>query len=245
MKVILFVMIVLLSFASCNTSKKNTIEAQKIDMKFVRFDSIIHSWKGIDKDTFELKVTEQIKAHGDFIEAFNTGIIKVGSAYNAMYYDNLHEFLNYPIYDEINVAIQQKLSNLEAEKHNMQLAFGRLKTLYPKNTTPAVYFFNGVFNQSIVIIENGIGVRIDKYLGADCLYYKQMDMQQFQIKKMYKEKIPTDVLIGYLQTEFENNFADANLLANMIHSGRIMYLTQMLMPETADTVLWGYTAKQF
>lgn len=246
MRLFVYLLLILIFANACNDGVKNRkIKALPISLQIVRLDDSLAAWKNEDRVSVEKSVTSILKAHALFFEAYNTSIIKVGSAYSAHYYENILEFLKYPIFDELQEDIGTTFKDVGFIKQKLEPAFGRIKTLYPEKLIPYIYTYNGGFNQSIVLVENGVGVGLDKYLGVDCKYYKQMGMQQFLIDKMYPEKIPSDIIIGYLQGEFEYNFKDENLLAKMLHTGRIMYLADLLLPEVQDSVLWGYSGRDF
>lgn len=238
------IVVALLLMYSCETEnvyrKIDTVEGT---VTILRVDSLVNSFKNQSDSAVQTKIESFLGQHASFIEAYNRNVIKVGTVYSKDYNKNLQSFLHYPFYDELQTEINKKFSDISDLKKDVNVSFCRYKSVYPDFKIPSVYFFNGGFNQSVIIVDNGIGIGLDKYLGIDCPFYSQMGMQNYLIKKMYPEKIHSDLIIGFLQGEFPFNFKDENLLANMIHSGRIMYFTKCLLSEKNDSLLWGYSGK--
>jgi hypothetical protein len=62
---------------------------------------------------------------------------------------------------------------------------------------------------------------------------------------MSKENLVIGALTGWVSTEFEQPESNANLLTEMVHQGKILYLLDALMPKTAKPLKVSYTTQQF
>jgi len=87
---------------------------------------------------------------------------------------------------------------------------------------------------------------LDKYLGRDCQLYLEVNppIPSYLRNKMYKEKMVSDCMKGWLLSEFEKPDSARSLLQNIVYHGKILFLLQSLLPDESDTVILGYGAKQ-
>lgn len=196
-------------------------------------------------DTSDAKIPQTLKPFGDFAELYSTQIIKVGSMYNADYPRNLRMFLSYELFNDITDAIQKTFGKDKLSfESDLTLAFKHYKYYFPQKTIPNLFTFNGGFNQSIVIDSAIIGIGLDKYLGTKNVLYEKLEMEQFKKNVMYPEKLTSDCMFALAESEFPFSFANQNLLSSMLDEGRKMYFTKAMIPQIADTILWGFTGKQ-
>lgn len=54
-----------------------------------------------------------------------------------------------------------------------------------------------------------------------------------------------DLLKGWLDSEYLNDSAQRNMLAQMIYQGKLLYAMDVLLPEISDTIKTGYSASQW
>jgi len=183
--------------------------------------------------------------YGAFAELYSVNIIKVGSMYNADYPQNLKMFLSYEVFDDINEQIVQTFGKGdEVFRPALTNAFKHFKYYFPIKEVPVIYTFNGGFNQSVVIDSAMLGIGLDKYLGSSVALYKRLEVEQFKKSAMIPAKIAPDCMQAIFESEFPFNFATENLLSSMIHEGRKMYFVKAMIPDLADTTMWGFTTIQ-
>ncbi len=141
--------------------------------------------------------------------------------------------------------VEQEFSDFDETKKAINKAFKYFQYHFPEKELPTVYTYISGFNQSVVTAENIIGISLDKYLGRDCKYYKLLSTTPaYKINNMHQKKIPADVAYAWGMTEFPPAEDVTNVLGNMIYQGKLMYFTEALLPETADSLLIGYTEKE-
>ena len=61
---------------------------------------------------------------------------------------------------------------------------------------------------------------------------------------MRKENLAMDAMRGWVQSEWEQDPSQSDLLSQMIYKGKILYLLHNFMPEAPDSILTGYTGSQ-
>jgi uncharacterized protein YjaZ len=64
------------------------------------------------------------------------------------------------------------------------------------------------------------------------------------IRKFEKDYMVTDLMRGWLDSEYLNDSVQHSFLNQMIYEGKIMYALELLIPEEDDTLKTGYTAGQ-
>lgn len=139
------------------------------------------------------------------------------------------------------LKIYSDMSDIERD---LTTAFRRARYFLPQFATPNVYCHVSGLNQSLIIDETFISLSIDNYLGADYPLYKHIGIYKYQRPNMRREKVASDYITAWLSSEFSTNLAN-NLLTDIIHRGKILYAVSVLLPETPEHVIMGYSKEQW
>lgn len=239
-KNLLLFSVFILLFAACN-NKRSSVDVSNIDLDM--------SFMRLDKDVFELdlgNVQESSKAlseqYGDFFEIYNSLIIKLGNVSSAAYSERLTGFVTDYHMNKIYVKTQETYPNLAEIEKDITEAFKYYSYYFPDRTIPHLYSFIGGFNQSVVVSDSILAVGLDKYLGANCMFYDRLGTPQYLQKTMIPEMISFDAVKGWLITEFEYNDSIDNVVNNMIYKGKIHYALKSLFPEANDSLIFAFSA---
>jgi hypothetical protein len=130
---------------------------------------------------------------------------------------------------------------------NAQLtnAFKHLKYYFPDMPIPEVYTYVSGFNMSFMLMDDAIAIGVDRFLGNTCDIYDQLNFPRFRQYNMRPDRIPVESLQAWVGGEYlPEGGANGNLLQEMIHAGKIAYINTLCFPKAADTLLFGFTAKQ-
>ena len=101
------------------------------------------------------------------------------------------------------------------------------------------------FNQSVVTAEDIIGVSLDKYMGREFPYYKQLsNVPMYKITNMHRAKLVSDVAYAWGMTEFDDKGEATTVLDHIVHQGKLMYFVDALLPDVHDTLKIGFTSRQ-
>ncbi|MFB0926406.1 MAG: hypothetical protein QMB65_14170, partial [Vicingaceae bacterium] len=82
------------------------------------------------------------------------------------------------------------------------------------------------------------------FLGKDYAAYKQLGLPQYKTAFMSKEGLVAGAMLGWISTEFEMKEKNADLLTEMIHQGKTLYLLDALMPKASNTLKISYNNEQ-
>lgn len=243
-KQIFFLFLLFLIIYGCG--KKNKFEVDVSDI------NITIDIKRLDQDLFQVETDSIYKEiprlnekYGEFFKIYNQRVINIGNSNSKAYVDNLQAFRSDYGIKDAHEKVQEKYPDLDALEEKLTNGFKHYRYYFPEKQIPAVYSFVGGFNQSIVIADSALAIGLDKYLGRDCEIYDKLGWEEYRQKNMYKEKIPTDCMKGWAETEWTfNDSIDDNVLSNMLYNGKLLYFTRRMYPKAHDTLIAGFTGKE-
>ncbi|MBN1252771.1 MAG: hypothetical protein JXR51_05940 [Bacteroidales bacterium] len=226
---------------SCSNSKSD-IDISKIDVEI--------NFKQLNKDLIKNypdtpNVINLMKEYGTFFNLYTQGVLKIGNYNQKEFIPSLIKFNEYCYENGIVEKVEKAFPNIEEQKKELTLAFKHFKYYFPDKNIPDIYTFISAFNQSIVTDSGIIGIALDKYLGKDCEFYKQLAWDRYLVLKMTKEMIPVDCMKAYALMEFAYNDSIDNLLSNIVYEGKIAYFLDVILPKVPDTLKFAYTENQF
>ncbi|MCF6239943.1 MAG: hypothetical protein L3J74_01205 [Bacteroidales bacterium] len=236
--IILILSVLLLS---CNNNKFN------VDISNIDLDLNI---KRLDKDLFQNypdtpNVSKLQKEYGKFLDLYSLGVIGIGSPQSERYKDALMQFQKYCFEYRIPEKTDSVFPVIEDISIKLTDAFKHYKYYFSKKPIPEIYTFISAFNQSVVVDEGMIGIALDKYLGRNCTYYKQLGWDQYKIRRMEKNMIPVDVMRALAIMEFPYADSVDNLLNQMVYEGKIQYFLDAMLPNVPDSLKFAYTQAQW
>jgi len=243
LKPVVFIVLVLLISTSCKRNPlKVDLSGIDEEVEVVPFGKILFDLDG--KDTLQV-VTELSNEHPAFFNLFTYRIIRIGGIGDEDFPFLIKSFLQDTLIQEVKTTVYDEFRNTKWLEKDLQKAFKYYRYHFPDKELPAIYTYVSGFNQSVVTAENIVGISLDKYLGRDCEYYKQLSSTpQYKVMNMYKERIPSDVAFAWAITEFEDEQSTTTLLDNMIEKGKMMYVVDAMLPDTPDSLKIGYTQEQ-
>lgn len=244
MKAIVFYLaFVLLILFSCGRDKHDIdISGIDVDIEIRRFEKDLFE---IDPSGLEEHIIKLEKKYSRFFQIFNYKIIKIGSSQNEEYAELLRlfvtDYVSFKLYERTN----EVFPDLEELSDGIEECFKRYKYYFNKKPVPEIVTYISGFNQSAVSDENLLAIGLDKYLGRDEEFYKQVGgLYDYMLLNMHKDKILSDIMRLWATTEFGFKDSVNNLINNMIYEGKIMYFVNAMLPYQPDTLKWGFTDLQ-
>lgn len=223
-------------------NRNQEVDVSDIDLqiKVQRFDKALFE---VPHDSIWDYVPVWQKKYGNFFEAYNYRVIKIGGVNQLDYNEKLVNFLTDPYIENSYKDVQRVFKTLRFTSQLTE-AFKRIKYYFPDKEIPQVYTHISGFNQSIVIDSGYISIALDKYLGVDTKYYSMLRIANYIRLNMHPQKITSDVVLAYLLTEFPAKFDNSTLLDQMIYYGSIQYAMDQILPQTANSLKWGISQKK-
>ena len=214
-------------------------ETVKISVE--RFDKELFLMK---QDTIREAITWLYRRYDDFLDVFSYNVISIGSPSGRDYQAYLTMFLNDRLNREVFTETQKVFPELNSVEKKLSNAFSLFKGAFPGKETPQVVAFVSRFNKSCFTVGNYIGIGLDQYLGTSSVYYKKLELPQYQRINMFPEKIPSDAVYTWASATFPFNDSVDNVLARMIHEGKLMYFTGSILKNEPDSLIIGFTKNQ-
>ena len=100
------------------------------------------------------------------------------------------------------------------------------------------------FNYSNVLVDSTLAIGIETYLGSDNEFYKGLGLPRYKAMFMNEENIVPDAIRQWMLIEFPNNMNKTDFLSEIVYMGKIMYLTDALLPNTPDSLKIQYSKAQ-
>lgn len=231
--------------ANCSQSKFD-VDVSDVDVT-IDIKRLDRDLFAINPDSTEKKLPLLFDKYGEFFELYSYKIIALGNPYSPVYPEYLNSFITDYTMNQVQEKVQEKYSDIAPLKAELEEAFRHYKYYFPeeKYEVPQVYTYISGFNQSVVTADSMLGIALDKYLGADCEFYARLGWDRYKRRKMTPEKIITDCMWAWGNMEFPYQPETDNMLAQMIHNGKLHYFLDAVCPAQPDTIKFGYTLQQY
>jgi hypothetical protein len=209
--------------------------------------------KRLEKDLFALNPDEVIpkvpslkKKYGSFLQLFSM-VINTGDINEDSFGDFLLRFCSDKQNNEVYNLTMKQFPDIKPIETGLQDAFSHYLYYFPGKQVPAVFTCITGFNNSIITGDSLLGISLDRYLGADCPYYPRLNIYKYLAARMTPENIVPDCMYGWAASEWD--FASLkypvdNVLAEIIHYGKLKYFEKCMLPETPDELIFGFTPNQ-
>ena len=214
-----------ISLLSCSESNTVDVSAINVDTKLVRFDSLFYN----------IKNQEELSSLKD--------------AYPLMF---PKETTDSAWMNKVNSSDEQKVYKKSVKvfgdfgKQYSEIVdvFKHIKYYYPEFNAPEVFTILSDFDYRYPVLytPDRLFVSLDMYLGAD---EEEYDMfPRYLVKNMVKERVKVDVADAISRNVVSVDKYDRSLLSQMIYNGKLLYLSQKLIPSASDSLLIGYTKEE-
>jgi hypothetical protein len=216
--------------------------APAVQIKIDRFEKDLFA---LNVDSLEPGIKALKKKYGEFFEMFNYKMVGLGDCSTPEYKEDLSRFLT-DYYQNLNYKkVKQVYPDINGLTKELSDAFTNYRSAFPEKKIPHIYTCISGWNQSVVTSDTLIGISLDKYLGRDCEFYKQLQIDRYACYTLQREYITPDCmrLWGYTEFPFDDKQCNS-VLCNMLYEGKIMYFVKQMLPETQDSILFGYKSKQ-
>lgn len=209
--------------------------------------------KRLERDLFTLNPNQVIesvpslqKKYKGFLQLFSY-VINTGDINESSFGDFLLRFCT----DKQNVDVYsltaKKFPDVTFAEKGLQDAFRNYIYYFPEKKVPGVFTCITGFNNSIITGDSVLGISLDRYLGADCEYYPRLEIYKYIAARMTPENIVPDCMYAWGASDWvidSMNYSSDNVLAEIIHNGKLKYFEKCMLPEIKDDLLFGFTPEQ-
>ncbi len=220
-----------------NTEKKSNIVAVH------RFDQELFS---VDIYSFEKGAAELTRKYPKFMTLFSNRIIEIGDTSSEDFYNYLKMFTTDQAVFNMYKRVEKVYPDFVSYSALLDEGFSKFNNFFPDKKIPEVYTYVSGFNQSVVTTEDFVGVSLEKYLGYEEPLYNELTpaLPLYERNRMNPSNLVPDIFRAWIVTSFDYPEKQNNLLANMIHEGRSVYLLKQIIPDLPDTIVLGFDTKK-
>jgi hypothetical protein len=209
--------------------------------------------KRLEKDLFTLNPDEIIptvpalkKKYGGFLQLFSL-VINTGDINEPSFGDLLLRFCSDKQNNDVFALTMKKFPDINSVETGLERAFSHYLYYFPERNVPAIFTCITGFNNSIIVGDSLLGIGLDRYLGADCEYYPRLNIYKYIAARMTPENVVPDCMYGWGASEWDFSalkYPVDNVLAEIIHNGKLKYFEKCMLPETSDEIIFGFTPGQ-
>jgi len=246
-RLILIPVIITLLFISCGPNKKEA-DISSLEQE-VSILNLQDSLGQIDFSQPEREYQRLYQNFGDFWTNYTEDILQIGSGQEEATLQLMQEFLTYPDIELSNQAIQEELNSmLEGYSNALDLAFRRYRFFFPEEQLPEIVYMNSGHNFAVFPTQQHLGIGLEFFLGSDHVISQSLDPQlfpQYMRAKMEPRFLVPDALRGWLLVHYQDQYYhEENLISNLMYWGKMMYILELMLPETSKASLIDYTEDQ-
>ena len=225
-------------FSSCKFKSEKEIDEVKIQ----RFEQeLFDSTNGFNQAHFSKLATK----YGLFYKSFCTDLINIPHEESRdMFRNALVSFITYPTIKQLKHEVDSVFPSLEQEEKQLSEAMEIYHENFPKADRVKFVSFLSEFGYAHVTYDSIIGIGLDMYLGDKYALYPALEFPEFMYLKLRREYMVPNTIKALAIGKYESQLTDKRFLAMMLFEGKIKYFTKQLLPDMADTLIFGCTQKQ-
>ncbi|MGB8490479.1 MAG: hypothetical protein WCE64_05425 [Bacteroidales bacterium] len=207
----------------------------------------------LEKDLFTLqpdeiaaKVPELKAGYKSFLRLFSF-VINAGDINDPGFSDFIVSFCTDRQNNEVYAQTMKIFPDLNPVEKELEEAFRHYLYYFPDRSVPRVYSCITGFNSSIIAGDSVLGIGLDRYLGADCTFYPELQIYSYISAKMTPLYVVPDCMYAWAASEWDFSamkYPAQNVLAEIIHEGKLKYFEKCMLPDQSDEIIFGFTPGQ-
>ena len=184
------------------------------------------------------------KELGDFYKKYIEIMIKAGPVDDSLTLNGINQFTQDAEIKEVYADVASAYKDLALLDRELSSAFKHYSYYFPNKLIPEVVTYISGFNYAVAASDSVLGIGLDMYLGKDYKYYGMIGFPDYKTISMSREYILPDAIKGWVATEFEFDPIGKDMLNQIIHHGKIMFILDALLPDLEDTLKIAYSKEQ-
>ncbi len=253
MKRLIFIWIAII-FAGCSGNSGPDVSGIKVELEVVRFERELFAIDTTDVPAALERLYLRYPGFGPFFTEQILGIPKDDRSDMAT--DAMRRFLR--DYRGILDLSGKRFDDLSDIREELLESMRHIRHYFPTYPVPErLYTFIGPLDAYAegrtggygdIIMQDGLGTGLQLHLGADEPIYHTREGLQLYPEYISRRFTPEMIAVNCTKNMIDDLFpglpGDRNLLDIMIDKGKRMYLLDLFMPDTPDTLKTGYTSRQ-
>ncbi len=233
---------------SCG-NKKNVPDVSniKVNIKVERFEK---DFFNLDTSNVSKSLDEINKKYPSFLPDYLYSILGLVPPQDSIF-SQIKFFLKDSLYRNVFVDAINQYPNFNEVEKELKLALQLTKYYFPNYQPPTkIYTFIGPIDGvgTAITSDHSFAVGLQGYLGKEYPAYQMGFITQtypsYKTRKFEEQYIATNCVKSIIEELYPNKSNGRPLAERIIEEGKRMYLLDVLLPYTADTIKTGYSQTQ-
>ncbi len=197
-------------------------------------------------DTHDIKgsTIKLEKKYGHFYSSYFSVLLNNGGIKDSSYSYRMKQFISDRDMKGTFNDCEKEFPTTDKLKEDLTKSFKYFNYYFQNKPIPKVVTMITGFNYPVVTIDSTIGIGLDMYLGSNNKYYQWLTFPRYKSMFMNNENIVPDAIHSWMLSEFPYNMNKSDFLSNITYMGKILYVTDALLPTVPDTLKIHYSKKQ-
>jgi hypothetical protein len=230
-------------FSSCHHNPLD-IDVSKVYVQPVKIDRMERDIFAMPPDSVNPYTRRMEKKYGIFYTDFVTSFLNNGGIMDSTYAAGLRRFITDKDMRETYDSCEKIYPDVSFLADGMTDAFRHFKFYFPDKPLPKVVTVMSGYSYGIIYYDSTLAISLERYLGKNNLLYTYAQLPRYKTLYMNKDNMECDAVYGWIESIFKPNEDKNDLLAEIIHEGKIMYALDAMLPKVNDTIKIRYTKKQ-
>lgn len=232
-----------LGLLSCNNQEATPdVSHIKLELAVQHFEDAFFS---IDTNKLEASLKTLEQNYPGFTTDFLSNILELMPQREAADLKSFYRAYQ-PLYQSSTAIFKKQSEELNAVKNGLQL----VKYYFPGYALPKklITFVGPINSFATIITEDAIAIGLQLFMGKDHPLYTseqgQMLYPAYVSRRFEPAYIPVNAMNAIVMDLYPGQHFGKPLIAQMVELGKKIYLTDHLLPVTADSLIIGYQQKQ-
>ena len=232
-----------LFFSSCGNSRLH-VDTGDVTIPEVTIARLDQDLFKMDTTNIEVETKKLEKKYGHFYSGFIVGILNNGGIRDSSYSHRIKQFIRDRDMQQAYLDCQKTYPTTDTLQKEFTDAFKYFSYYFPNRKLPKVVTMMSGFNRDIILLDSTLAIGLEMYLGSNNLFYRMLDLPRYKTSFMTKQAILPDAVRAWMMSEFPYMMDKTDFLSDITYMGKIMYLTDALLPDMNDSLKLKYSQKQ-
>ena len=241
---LLFLLGFSLCFTACQTGKsKPDISNIEVNLSFKRFEQDLFN---LDTINYEKSLDDLFQKEPKYFRFYVEKLMNFGAVDSLKSYQKaMIPFLQNKDIQGLYDTAMVKFPGLEGLKKDLTTAFRYTQYYLPESNLPQIYTHIAEFGPAAATYGDEIlAINLDLYFGKNYPYYQSIGIPGYLSKRFEPPYIVANTMKAYFQELYPMPDKGNRLIDFMIQEGKMLYLLDLVLPDTPDSLKIGYTGDQ-
>jgi hypothetical protein len=220
------------------------IDVSNVNVPPVKIERMERDVFAMPPDSVNSYTRRMVKKYGVFYTDYVINFLNNGGIMDSTYAAGLRRFIADKDMRDTYDTCEKLYPDVSFLESGLTEAFRHFRFYFPSQQLPKVATVMSGFSYGIIYSDSTLAISLEWYLGTNNLLYTYVQVPRYKTLHMTKDYMVNDAVYGWIESIFKPNEDKNDLLAEIVHEGKIMYALDAMLPKVNDTVKIHYTKKQ-